>query len=586
MGSGSDWGSLVERAFGQQIQLDQTESAAQEKHDLANDARRFREIKSSRGYGPLLALVRARATLRPKSKRRRSDDTTTSQETEARRLSALTSRIETVLTEFHAEGGAASASATPIADLADALDRLTQLITVSPQDRSLLWLTHIAINARYPAEEAMRRFDSDIAVYGARSAIEQLLLAHGRQRPTWSLYSELELVRSVVVDASVTSRRSFHTGIQRVVRGVVPRWCAAHDVRLISWTQDTRCFRQPSPSETHHVLSFDPGSELPDGLEKHFDESRILVPWRTVVIVPEVLKDRERAEALACLATWSGSELGVVIHDFLVYSMPECFGDSTRVSFGSSFHVIRSAHRVSTTSEAVTHDFHDFSSLFERLKMTPPEIRIQGLPVSRTDVSPKQEADARSQLLASSDLPIVLSVGSIEPRKNQLTTLRAAEILWQEGLNFQLIFVAWQTWGTEWFYDEIERLQARGRPVRVITKASEDLLWTAYRSAAFSVYISFAEGFGLPPAESIASGTPVILSNVGSMIEVARSGGAVLVNPADLQNVAAAMRELLSNPEKAAVLRRQIEDVQGKSWDTYARETWDWLVEAKSDPAP
>jgi glycosyltransferase involved in cell wall biosynthesis len=593
-----DWNAVIDRALAEPLRLDRVELAALEARKLRADearaartAEELRSIKSSDSYRTAQRLARAKSALRPRTKRTPSDSGTaenaavqhkeSAADERRRRLAALTSRIRTLLAEFAAQGGPASQTGGNDQELPAALDLLANLISDHPQDRPLLWLTHIAITARYPSEEAMRRFHSDIAVNGSRGALEQLLLAQGRQKPTWSLFSDLELVRSVAVDASATSHRSFHTGIQRVVREIVPRWSAEHDIRLIVWGGGAKSFRNPSESEIHHIMSFDPGVASADDIEEDFDRDCILVPWRTVVVVPEVITNRYRADALACLATWSGSELSVLFYDFLVYSMPEGFMDSTRVNFASFIQVVRSSHRVSAISAAVAHDVRDFGLLFARLALTPPDVRAQVLPVVRADVAPANGLAARADLLGESDRPMVLSVGSIEPRKNQLTTLRAAELLWQDGLDFQLVFIGWHGWGTEWFDDEIARLQANGRPVRVISEASEDLLWTAYRSAAFSVYISFAEGYGLPPAESIACGTPVILSDIGSMTEVAKAGGAILVDPADLGNVTAQMRTLLTDSQAQERLRREIDNVQGKTWEEYASETWDWLVKAE-----
>ena len=67
-------------------------------------------------------------------------------------------------------------------------------------------------------------------------------------------------------------------------------------------------------------------------------------------------------------------------------------------------------------------------------------------------------------------------------------------------------------------------LQADGRPVESLSAADDDLLWGAYRLARFTVFPSINEGFGLPVAESLGLGTPVITSNFGSMREIAEAG--------------------------------------------------------------
>ena len=145
-------------------------------------------------------------------------------------------------------------------------------------------------------------------------------------------------------------------------------------------------------------------------------------------------------------------------------------------------------------------------------------------------------------------------------------------------MQFQLAFIGWDSWNAEITSREIERARSNGRPVRIIRKADEGLLWTAYRAARFSMYISLVEGFGLPIAESLAVGTPVITSNYGAMAEVAAAGGAITVDPRNLTQVADAMRTLLTDDDAYAALRDAALARPQSNWDIYAAATWDWLV--------
>ncbi|MDP3971688.1 MAG: glycosyltransferase, partial [Candidatus Nanopelagicales bacterium] len=119
------------------------------------------------------------------------------------------------------------------------------------------------------------------------------------------------------------------------------------------------------------------------------------------------------------------------------------------------------------------------------------------------------------------------------------------------------------------------------RPVRVISEASEELLWSAYQLARFTVFVSITEGFGLPAAESIASGTPVLLSGHGSMREIGEGGGAHFVNPHVQAEVTAGMRLLLTDDEYVKQLAEQARNRQLPTWDQYAADTWNWLVKGR-----
>ena len=132
-------------------------------------------------------------------------------------------------------------------------------------------------------------------------------------------------------------------------------------------------------------------------------------------------------------------------------------------------------------------------------------------------------------------------MGSLEPRKNHLALLYAAERLWRDHLPFQLLLVAGSGWGDE-IPHRITQLRHQGRPLYTRTKISDTELANAYRHARFSVFASLHEGYGLPVAESLALGTPVITTNYGSTKQIAAPGGAILIDPRDDDALLDAMR--------------------------------------------
>ncbi len=486
------------------------------------------------------------------------------------REAALNARLRVVLTEFGKQTSANQPLSQSISDLAD-------LLTERPKDKPLAWLSYIAIRAKYPVTEDVMRFATEVQVSGAPRAIAFQLRITADAKSSWFLTAELELVRDVVVDATLASRRSFHTGIQRVVRETVPRWAAKHPVKLISWTADGN-YRPPTPAESWRVMEFEPRvTDVPGANDKNIPTT-IRVPWRTTVIAVEPTSPTQRSEALACLSEWSGNELATIFYDFVVFLFPEMLKVQSRLNLTDFNISLRSSHRVSTISAAVGSDVAKYTEIVGNSGLPMPQVRGQVLPVEAEVLDDEIIAANTPRLIGVPGLPLVVSVGSIEPRKNHLMTLRAAERLWQEGVGFQLVLIGWGSWRADAVMEEFERLQARGRPVRMIRRADEDLLWTAYQIADFSVYISLAEGYGLPAAESIATGTPVVLSNIGAMAEIGAGGGAVMVDPRDLDSVADAMRGLLTDSNALAAVTAEAKQRPQKTWDEYADETWSWLV--------
>jgi glycosyltransferase involved in cell wall biosynthesis len=104
-----------------------------------------------------------------------------------------------------------------------------------------------------------------------------------------------------------------------------------------------------------------------------------------------------------------------------------------------------------------------------------------------------------------------------------------------------------------------------------------------YELAAAFLFPSLYEGFGLPPLEAMASGTPVITSAVSSLLEVVQDGAA-LVNPENVFDISRGICEVLCNPElRAALITRGRARAEAFSWMTAARQTVETYEEAASN---
>ena len=165
-------------------------------------------------------------------------------------------------------------------------------------------------------------------------------------------------------------------------------------------------------------------------------------------------------------------------------------------------------------------------------------------------------------------------IGSFEPRKNHLAVLNAAEQLWREGIDFRIRFIGGSGWGHE-FPDAAAELVAAGRPLEILRAVDEAVLTHSYREAAFTVFPSLHEGYGLPVAESLAHGVPVLTSSYGAPSEIAAAGGALTVDPRSDDAIRDGMRTLLTDPAKRARLRAEIRTRPGSDWRRYADALWD-----------
>jgi glycosyltransferase involved in cell wall biosynthesis len=165
---------------------------------------------------------------------------------------------------------------------------------------------------------------------------------------------------------------------------------------------------------------------------------------------------------------------------------------------------------------------------------------------------------------------IILFVGTIEPRKNVARLVEAYSRL-RDG-QVKLVIGGARGWLYEEVFAHVEELELTGDVLFPGYIPPDELpLW--YNAAELFVYPSLYEGFGLPPLEAMACGTPVITSNVSSLPEVVGEAG-LTVDPMDSEGLAEAMNQVLGDGTLRQSMREQGLARAGHfSWAKAARET-------------
>src|SRR5262249_49559878 len=170
--------------------------------------------------------------------------------------------------------------------------------------------------------------------------------------------------------------------------------------------------------------------------------------------------------------------------------------------------------------------------------------------------------------------PYVLTVGTVEPRKNHARLIEAFHRLKQGGELPQHLLV--MVGGKGWIYDAVfatvRRLGLEAE-VRWLGYVPFEDLPVLMSGAELFVYPSLYEGFGLPPLEAMACGAAVVASNTTSLPEVVGDTG-LLIDPTSVDDLAAAMRCVLMDPELRRRLRHKaLERAQTFTWERTARLT-------------
>jgi glycosyltransferase involved in cell wall biosynthesis len=186
----------------------------------------------------------------------------------------------------------------------------------------------------------------------------------------------------------------------------------------------------------------------------------------------------------------------------------------------------------------------------------------------------RPDAETLKQSLAALglDRPYLLTVGTIEPRKNIPHLIRVFEMM--KDFDGDLVIAGGKGWKFEPILERI-RNSPRAASIKCIGFASDEVLPSLYAGATVFLLASFYEGFGFPPVESMACGTPVVSSTGGSLEEVL-GDGAALLNQFDEDRWTETIRKVIHDSEyRGDLVQRGLRQASLYSWQDTARRTLD-----------
>jgi glycosyltransferase involved in cell wall biosynthesis len=258
----------------------------------------------------------------------------------------------------------------------------------------------------------------------------------------------------------------------------------------------------------------------------------------------------------------------VTVHDVIAFLFPEYFTLKMRV-WTKLFvkNAVRLADTIITVSETTKRD------LITLLNADPARI----VPIHAwldPKYAPVTDPVVLNNVRTRYNLPntFILYVGTIEPRKNIAGIVRAHALL-PAALQkeYPLIIGGGKGWYAQQIIDEIHSAETE-RHVEMIGYIAHEDLAALYSLASVLVFPSFYEGFGSPPLEAMACGTPAIVSDIPSLRE-AINGAAILVNPNDTSQIAEAIERVLTDKQLASSLReRGLERAKDFHWEIKVEE--------------
>jgi glycosyltransferase involved in cell wall biosynthesis len=253
----------------------------------------------------------------------------------------------------------------------------------------------------------------------------------------------------------------------------------------------------------------------------------------------------------------------VTIHDCIHLRFPEYLPSRMAHGYARAMmaHAARRARRVLTVSEASKEDILHYL----RVPATKVEVIHNALD-ERLAATPGADDIARVRERFMLRAPFVLYAGNIKPHKNLERLIEAYARLRQDGdTDLGLVIIGQEVSNFPGLRRLVHRHQLH-RQVRFFGFVPDETLAVLYRLATVFVFPSLYEGFGLPPLEAMAAGTPVITSNVSSLPEVV-GDAALLIDPTDSGAIAAAIRRVLDDePLRTSLVAKGRERVTHFSW--------------------
>jgi glycosyltransferase involved in cell wall biosynthesis len=263
------------------------------------------------------------------------------------------------------------------------------------------------------------------------------------------------------------------------------------------------------------------------------------VVWGTNFVVPPT-----RAAAL------------VSVYDLTPLRFPQLANEHTRTFPGLIRRALRRGAWVHTMSAFVRDE------VVEHFSADPDRVRVVPGGVKATPPGPPEPGHA----LAGGDR-YVLALGTVEPRKDLPTLVRAFDHLAADDPEIRLVIAGGDGWGAEALTAAIAKAHHRARIVRLGWVSDTERI-DLVRGASVYAFPSIYEGFGLPPLEAMSAGIPVVATRTGSLPEVC-GDGADLVPVGDADALAQAIARILSDDaHRLDLTRRGTKVAASHTWPT------------------
>jgi FkbM family methyltransferase len=393
-----------------------------------------------------------------------------------------------------------------------------------------------------------------------------------RLKPIERLALDRERVLYYYVDHTV--KCSTNTGVQRVARRLAGALLAAGEqIIFVKWDADRQELVRVSRGELEHLSKWN-GPRVSRAEMALYTAAEMEGAIATThelaegswLIVPEVTHMTFHPSPVTIDVLASARRRGLrsafVYHDAIPLRRPEHASAASQHEIYMQQMLL--VDLVVPVSQWVANDLVWFFREHDHASLSPtPKVTSIPLP-GESQVVPRVTKPA---LVKECD-HLILSVGTIEARKNQVTLLHAFEAFCKKNPNTD-----WQLFLAGNLHPdvapEIARAVALNPNIRYLQHVPDEELDALYRRCAFTVFPSVEEGFGLPIVESLWYAKPCICADFGAMNEVAMGGGCLTIDTRSEREVLRGVESLIESPDLCEQLSREAVARHFTDWSSY-----------------
>lgn len=365
------------------------------------------------------------------------------------------------------------------------------------------------------------------------------------------------------VDISELMQRDAKTGIQRVVRSILTELLnnppAGFDVRPVYGMSDGLGYQYVDVTQTADCLAFASKGNSP--MQYYSGDFFLGLDLQHQVVISHSHEYTKMRNA--------GVKIYFVIYDLLPIFMPNSFWQGASHMHAEWLSVIAQNDGAICISKAVADEYYQW--LKDQRRLPRGEFNIGwfhlGADLSSSTPTHGLPENAPAVLKNLETRPTFLTVGTVEPRKGHAQILASFDLLWNEGVDVNLVLVGKQGWNVEGLADEINNHAEFGQRLIWASSASDEYLEEIYKRSSCLVSASLGEGFGLPLIEAAQHGVPIIARDLPVFQEVA-GDNALYFSGYEDGDLANTINQWLELYEKKAVPRST--DIQWLTWEQSA----------------